>query len=371
MERLILIQDRLSMVVAVSTWLLTLYWMVRVVRLKNRFVFLGFSYFLAFAIGMTFEVRAVYLWFDGLVGAQNLSWLIAWLGITTSAYLITCTFYMVQEKQVPLWLHVIMVTVLTVYFLSFWAGIWFMPERPAHVIPRGFHEFVFMQTLFIFVGLLFVLTSRNVAHVYRNETALIARVGWGRLWVMTMVAICFFGTRIVLTFWAYWQPTSGSIKHLYALSIFFLVLPAFIIPILHLPNWMTLRLAKPFLLMDKWWTLRQLIVLQSRISEFCSPIVLPQVGWREALKAPDFHIYRSLIGILDGKSMLEAYLASLELLPGQSNKWPIYRFQDNPQQWDEPKKNGALALFFRLQPVSDEMEIPDLARAYRRVGGRL
>lgn len=370
MDHLILIQDRLSAIVAASAWLLTLYWLALVIRLRNRFVLLGFSYFLVFAIGMTFEVSVVFYWFDAFTGVQNLSWLIAWIGITISAYLITCTFYMVREKQIPLWLHLIMAMVLAIYFFAFWTEIRFATERPAHVVPRNLHEFVFMQALFMFVGFLFVITSRNIGHIYQNEEALIAKVGWGRLWVMTVVAMCFFGSRVVLTFWAFWQPVSNSIKHLYGLSIFFFVLPAFIIPILHLPNRITLHLAKPFLLVDKWWTLRRLMLLQSRINEFCSPIVLPQVGWREAFRAPDFHIYRSLIGILDGKSMLEAYLASLELLPGPPNTWPIYRFQDNPQQWDEQTRNRALALFARLQPVSDEMEIPDLALAYRRVGGK-
>ncbi len=371
MELLMLIQDKLTVFVAVSAWLLTAFWLVQVIRLKNRFVVLGLAYLLAFAVGMTFEVNAIFLWFDGLVGVSNLAWLIAWTGITTSAYLITCTFYMVQEKRIPLWLHSMLAMVLVIYLITFWVGIRYTSEWPAHVLPRNTYDFVFMLTLFVFAGLIFVLTSRNTATIYRNEEALIAKVGWGRVWAMTVVATGFFASRTVLTLVAYWQPASQAILYLYALSLFFFVLPAFLIPFLHMPNWVTLFMAKPFLSLDKLWTLRQLMLLQSRINEFCSPIVLQQVGWREALKAPDFHIYRSLIGILDGKSMLEAYLSSLGLLSGQTNTWPIYRFQDNPQQWDSRTRRKALALFERLQTVSDEMEISKLAVAYRQVGSAI
>lgn len=367
MPTLVAIQNGFSFVVALSVWF-TLVFLCFKVKKPDQLTHLTMLYLGTYALGMTFEVEAIYLAFDAWVGVPNLSWLIAWIGITTSTYFITCVFYKVRKTLIPLWLHISLSVCLLIYLMMFLLGISHSSEWPSHVVPRNAFDFVFMETIFVFGALNFLVIAVNEAHIYLNEKALVGRIRWGIAIIISIGAAIFFVLRIILTLWSYLYPESSAIVGIYTMALMVQIFSGSLISLPFLPTHLLLYFARPLIAVDKLWGLKKLEVVQASLDSFFPPVVPQQMSWWEVIKNINFYEYRTLISILDSKTMLSAYLEAQEFVFLERNQMIMFRAGDDLKAWDKTTQEKAATLFKALQNVNDNLEFDELVQAYRQLG---
>lgn len=371
------IQNSFSLVHAALMWLLAiLYPGLLLVRKesRNKFVLLTFTYIVLFAVGMTFEVNQVHLAFSKVISIGNLSWLIAWLGITLSVYLVCLVFSrtVLKEIKTPRWIHLLFIATITIYLAAFYFGIRHTPEFPNHVVPRNPYDAVYMGAIFVFGAVVFgYITQVFYVHFYRNEVSFVARIRWLLSVLIGVAATGFFVVRIALTGYAFLYPETPATVTLYSLSLGLEVAAGLLIPLPFLPSRVLLFLARPFVFLQKLWSLYNLRVVEARLNELCVPVIPMEGSWWTVPGKLDFVLYRAIIRILDGKSTLKNYLEPHNERPGDGDLTAVGSFSSGLQSWDEATYHKAAALSHLLHTVNDNQRFSDLVNAYQKIGFRL
>ncbi|HIP70475.1 MAG TPA: hypothetical protein EYH05_03665, partial [Anaerolineae bacterium] len=267
---------------------------------------------LCVAIGMTFMIEGAYLALDQVTGVTNLAWLTGYAAFSLAIYLITSGCLLVLKQPRPrLMVYSLWVT-LTVLALVFIFGIVSLPEKPDHTIPETFVELVFMQTVYLYVSFLCMIPIVTFARLYRRERVLPAKLRWLVALGTTVIAAATGLLKVILTVLTYQDSTTPALSILYPMISVTIVTASVMWPMSFLPNGAYLALARPIEYLDKVRVLRELKILQKRLNRLCPPVIGDSPSLWHSRDNLDFHLYRTLISILDAKKMLSGYARMTE-----------------------------------------------------------
>jgi hypothetical protein len=329
------------------------------------FHFWAFAFFTG--VGLFFMIEPIYLAFDYLVGWPNLAWLILYVAFSLAIYFIASSCYLVlrqaQPRIMPWSLGLTLLFLAVVYA----TGIVTLPEKPDHTIPETVSEVVFMQTLYVYISVLSAVPMVTYLRLLRQEEILSARLRWMIATAATLAATTAMILKVILTFLGYENAATPALNLIYpwiGVSVLFV---GILIPVAFLPNRLYIAAARPLEYLVKAKTLHELKALKVYLDRFCPPVINDAAGWQVLLKNPDFHLYRTVIGILDAKQTLAGYAritGELAMAPAEVAD----HCGKAPREWDLQALRQAQLLHRILQTVDDHAEFSELVRAYCRVG---
>jgi hypothetical protein len=302
-----------------------------------------------------FELDEVYLTVDGWMGVDNVSWLLAYLCLATAAYAF-CSFC---TDRLPHWAFpgLVATAVLLVAIFPFGPGD--APELSNHFVPHNVGEIVFTAVVYGYVSAAVSLISFGsfMAVYRRSQGRLLARVRTLFAMGAATATVAFYAFRFVVFSLSYFVPAMHWFAMFPAGDVYRGVTAVAAIlwcVCLGTSDHVHLTLARPVRHGDKLLKLRRLSLLRARVERFVhSSRLLPgTASWLDRLRDPDGHIYRTLIGILDGRRVLIAWYRQWEERPGLSAGVDA---------------EAAAHLSLALQSVSDSLDFNDLVDAYCRL----
>jgi hypothetical protein len=355
--------------IASLIWLVVIYKFKAMWRQRWRrrdsitFHFWAFAFFTA--VGLLFMIEPIYLAFDHLVGLANLAWLILYVALSLAIYFIASSCYLVLKQAQPRIMPWSLGLTLLFLGVVYATGIVTLPEKPEHTIPETLVEAVFMQTLYVYIGVLSAVPIVTYSRLFRQEEIVSARLRWLVAMTATAAVTTVMILKVVLTFLVYENPASPALDLIYPWITVGVLLAGILIPVTFLPNRLYIAAARPLEFMAKAKTLHELNALKRCLDRFCPPVIDDAAGWRALLMNLDYHLYRTVIGILDAKQTLAGYARITgELTVALAEV--ADRYGKAPREWDLQALNQAQLLHRTLQSVDDHAEFTELVRAYCR-----
>jgi hypothetical protein len=232
-----------------------------------------------------------------------------------------------------------------------------IPEWVNHHKPENFPEVLFMFPLLAFALSQCSIIARECHRQIRQEQVPITRFRLRTIFIATFTGVIYFSVKIALVFGYFWPPL-GS-EEIITLSNVLLVFGGLFWAVAYLNRKIYLNIFRPIRGMLSWSTFRDLAIILNSINRMCPSIAILDINpnpWTFA-RNPDYHLYRALIRILDGKTLLSDYLTS-----GVST--------DRPKWWDENLNLEAEQVNRLLGTVEIEEDFWEMVQAYAQVGRR-
>jgi len=311
-------QTLLDILAAAVTWVVVIAKLGAVQRrwTADRLVFDSWAFIFFFAVGLTFQIDAVYVSLDAWTGVPNLSWLLFAIAIALALYFASSFGYSLLKAPNPKWMPISLLVASSLFVIIFPIGIANSPEWPctAHNIPRTVFDWAFLGTECAYgIGMgLFAATAfvRN----HRAEQNTLLRLRWGVLFAAAVSGITLYLSKAILITFGYLVPSAPSLVGLERLVVSARWATCLIWPLSILSNKTWLALLKPFSWVNKQVTLKRLSKTKSELKRALHSL-WPSVAtidhnptlWQR-LSNPDFHIYRSVISILDSGRLLNLCL---------------------------------------------------------------
>ncbi len=326
---------------------------------------------LCVAVSMSFLIESFYLIFDAWIGVTNLGWLITYITMALAFYYISSGCYVVYNRPKPRAMSVVLIITLLIMVVLYPIGIITLPEKADHTLPETFLEFLFMQTMYLYVASFCLIPGYTFLNLYRIETVIASRLRLG-VALTTIFMACIAATlKVGITIWVYIDPNTPVLQTVSSLVGSTIGLGGILWPLAFLPNHVFIFLSRPFVFLGKLRALKELKSLQNQLNHICEPVIADHVNLVEYLRNLDFHLYRTLIGILDGKSILfilAQKTAGLDQFPFVNPGILFRANQKSPEYWDEQDWQQARRLHHTLQSVNDCLEFPELVKAYVYAG---
>ena len=346
----------LDLTLAGTAWTLTLLKLPALRRQSDdrRLLALWLA-FLCFSLTMTFQADAVYFALDRLVGVHNLAWLLSYLSLALAIYFLSVSCCRAMQVSPPRWMPVCLVTAAALLVGLFPFGAAATQARTDHAVPRNGPELAFVAVLYSYGIAMSLAPAWVLIPAIHRKDALHVRL---RTFVAALAAVAIVSLLAaklavaVLGFSGLLAPSPAY--RLLTLSRLLLA-TAGLFPCLSLaPDRLYLALAQPLEFAAKMRTLRHLERLRSRLDRFCPRVASTPVHRWQRLANPDLYLYRSVIGILDGRKMLGAWLES-----------------EKGAAWDERSRQEAATLYQALQKAAVHQDYDGLVVAYGKLGKAL
>jgi len=388
---------------------------------RDRRVLSSWAFALFFSLCMTFQVDAVYVTVDTLVGVNNLSWLLAYLCLILAIYFVCTGCCIAMKVDPPRWALPYLAVTAGLLVIIFPFGVATTPEWADHTVPRSVPEFLFMELLYTYAIIMGVIPALAFARFQRNEGTLPTRLRTSVILLAAILAITFFVVKVVASLLGLLVPSLPLVLYLMGLSRLLMAASGLLWTLTFAPNRLYLALARPFMFHEKVLALRDLRSLQARLNHLCPPVVPDQPTWWDQLRSLDFYIYQTVIGILDGRKMLASRLEQLDrpvlaggpgrsqgarVCPELAGRSPSNRGRSEGEQrgaesagrlarshvqmfnlqrvngqyistspplpgWDGPTVEEAIRLHWALQSVPEPQDFDGLVAAYRDLSRRL
>ena len=374
-------QTGVDVVITIVAWAVTIWKMPAVLRnwrwTCDRRVLCSWAFALFFALSITFQVDVVYLAVDAFTGVNNLSWLAAYVCLALAIYFVSTACCMAMRVRQPGWMLPYLVVTLGLFAAIFPLGVATIPEWTEHTAPRSGCDLLFMQFMYVYAIVLGAIPALAFARFTRHEGAFPTRIRTGVTLLAVILALVYFLTKCVVSLLAFFYPSSSLVSYLATLAMVLTGASGLLWSLVFAPNRLYLSLARPFTFCEKVLTLEDLKRLQARLNRLCPPVAPEQATWWERLKNLDFHIYRAVIGILDGKKMLADYLEVLEAEQGSgdalslSKGHRLCRPETFAHRWDGRAIEEAIRLHQALQGAPEPQDFQRLVAVYRDIGRRL
>lgn len=312
---------------------------------------------LFFSLFGTFEIDTVYVAFDRLVGINNLSWLLSSIFLVLLIYFLCVICCSKQPRWMPYYLGAT-IGLLVVAFLSGPAN---DPESADQIIPSSAPELLFVGASYIFaIVAMSLVPARAFLEAHRNESDLALRLRTSTILLAVVMGITFFVSRFAICIVGFLVPALNQVFLDAATNV--TNLPVLILcclwPLSFASKRFYLALARPIQYFRKTVTAVELNALRARLDCLYTPIAPGRASWWDCLRNPDFNIYRGVIGILDGRRMLDACLE--QGVEGGQGNWPL---KGNLQE--------ARRLHQALQTIPDSPDFGRLVDGYRDLAKRL
>jgi len=300
---------------------------------------------------VTFELDEVYTAIDRLAGVNNLSWLLAYLSITTGAYFF-CTACCTQATR---WLTLYLVVTLIALVAIFPFGPGSTEECLTHIVPHNLAEIVFVGLYYGFgAAMISLVMLPSLRAVYRRgrdegERFVCLRAAAGTL--ASVAAVCFYALKFFAFSTSFSAPSTylpfavgvTNVANAMVLSFIILWLVFFASDQFYINLERLVRFAQ------KIQRFRKLRKLRATVIGVCSlPLPSPpEATWKDQIRNLDLHIYQELVWIMDVRRSLQRQ--------GQERELP-----------DDVRKDleniGWLNQL--LQSVPDTLGFEDLVNAY-------
>ncbi len=310
-----------------------------------------------FSIGFTFLIKDFGDFFD-VHTFNNFSKLITYSSFLTTTFLGTVAFIKAAGKPFHtqmirwLWLAFLLVAITLVAIYAIFISK--IPEIDYYV-AQSLPEAIFKFVMFSFSLLLCVVLSRVYLVYLPSEESPLMRA---RMIVLIMTALssgAYFFVMTVLDVGGYFSPLMAS-QWLVDLSTLFFILSALLIFASLISNKIYVQIIVVLRSIHSWNAFQDLRYLMEGVLVLCPAVALPPNNpsfWRFLLN-PEYYLYRAIVIVLDGKTMLADFLSSSLT----SSELP---------SWDDDMLREAVRFNQALQATNPTGEFPDIVDAYRRV----
>ncbi|MEN4098927.1 MAG: hypothetical protein ROW52_03315, partial [Anaerolineaceae bacterium] len=104
-----------------------------------------------------------------------------------------------------------------------------------------------------------------------------------------------------------------------------------------------------------WHAFQDLITLVDRLERLCPPVgmEMSRPDFREYFRRSDYYLYRAMVHILDGKTLIADYL------------------DDTITRWDAPSYLEATRVNTILREIKADEEYPEMIAAYRQASRKI
>jgi hypothetical protein len=178
-----------------------------------------------------------------------------------------------------------------------------------YLVPRSLPEAGFMLITFSFGAYLCFTVGRVYLAFLPLEASPIMRIR-SRLIILTAFIACAYFVVKVATVLGYYWPFLAS-QTLIDLSSILLVVSALSFFSALLGNKMYVRVAMISRNIHSWGTFKELRYLTGQLLRLCPDVIMPITNpsfWRFVLN-PEYYLYRTIISIMDGKTILDDLLS--------------------------------------------------------------
>lgn len=340
------------MILAVIAWP-TLFGIAKRVQKTSGVTIQTVGFSICFAITTTLQISIVYNGLANITGINNIGWLLGYALGCLGIFLSVDGFYKAQDLQTPSYLATALILCLSIILFTS-PAIAAEPNYLNHNQPTNIAQWLLMGGTYAYGLLVTTTIALNFNGLRRIETLYLTKFRWSILvFSSTSAAIFFTGRLLHFAFGSLapaWQ--AGQIwQFIYTItnSCFFIgsVWVLFFLPQPYLE-----KIATPFYIWRKVRSLQALLRVQKSVNHFCPVVVAMKYNWLDRLRNLDFHIYNTVIIILDGKVSLR------DALDGNTS---LVR----KDHWDRTR---AERLHQLLQTVHDENAFDELVTEYRRLG---
>lgn len=346
------IRNKLYILEAVLAWAAAV-WAIRKIRRANRVTAGTWSFVFLFAIAITAEINIVADGLNQFVGVNHFSWLVTYVSGAIGMYVIVRTLHVTLNIPYrPSLLDYGLIFTLISFFLLFP----FVTQEPAiaeELLPYTLPLLLFRVVGYCYVGFACWVVFKTFNSLQRHDKVLHTRLRWLLLCLVAGMGISFFVIRIVYFTYVYIHPGLADSATVRTLAMITRVLAICCVGwvVFFIPAPILQTLTRPILHLDKLMALRELSVIQSEIATLSPPVVPPDTdrSWRERQRNLDFHLYRGIIAILDGKKTLTNLVEREAGLPEANNL-------------------KAQRLYHVLVTVDDNGDFHDLITHYRTIG---
>jgi hypothetical protein len=318
----------------------------------------GMSFF--FSISVTFIFAEFIAFFDAHT-FPSLSLL-----ITNSAFLISQYFGMAgiiagmeipTGQQITRWVRMLLgleLTVLLVLYIFFVSKV----QATSFFVPQSIPEVVFIAIVSFFaIGMCTLLVATHLVYFPAKKFTLM------RLRTLLMI-LCVSTSGIflflrVITFASYIWPFL-MFPALVPLSYALLICTTLLFFSVFLSNRLYARFVVLSKSIESWRAFQDLKYLVDRLLLLCPLVALPTNNppfWK-FLSNPEYYLYRAVVIILDGQTMLADFLSE-PTMPGE------------PAFWEDGMLREAVRVNQALQFVHQSSEFYEIVDAYRRVSQEL
>lgn len=357
-------------IIASLAWFIVFY-KFSAMRRDNRWrtgsvTFYYWVFSLCFAIGLTFMIVPVYTAFDHFIGLPNFGWLISYASITLAVYFSGAACYLILKQRRPRIVSWSVLVTLTALITIYSIGIVTLPEKPDHTIPELLPEAIFMGTLYIYAAVFCIIPIVTFTRLFLDEQVVSARLRWLVAASLSFAAAFALTMKIVLTMFVFRDSDSSALVMLSPAISVSIGLVGILFPISFLPNEWYQIMARPFEFTGKAISLHRLKALQARLNTLCPPVIEKKMSVRESFNDLDFHLYRTVIAILDAKQTLIGYANVTDELTTQPSIM-MYKADGAQLVWDKSKLQQARLLHRELQKADDEADFAQIVQAYRKI----
>ncbi len=291
---------------------------------------------------------------------NNLSQLIAYPSILVTIYLAAReslnTIEKSSDKRVIRWLGILLVVTIIILLAIYVLYLWKIPQFIN--VPRNLPEAIYRFMAFFYGGILCLVVARAYLAYFPLEKSAVLRLR------AIMVIMCSFSTgsfflvRIAQVAGYFW-PLLGS-PALNSLSIALLVLSSFMFFAAFLSNKIYARFVVIARNIRSWKTLQDLGYLKRQLMRLCPEAFLPATNpsFLSFVFNPEYYLYRVIITIMDGKTLLDDLLAEGAL-------------RGEPVLWEGDLLREVVQVKRALQSINPSGDFWEIVDEYRRVSKRL
>jgi hypothetical protein len=354
-----------KVIIASLIWFITFYkfgamWRGRQ-RRKESVTFYFWIFLFFTAIGLTLLIWPVYLGFNQFLGLPNFGWLVTYMAFSLAIYAISSGCYIVVRQSRPPIMDWSLVATLGVLLVIYALGVVNLPEKPDHTIPETWSEMLFMQIFYVYMAAMCAMPITTFIRLFEQEQIMPTKLRWLVAVLATLFSFVTLLIKIALTLLTFLDPVTPALAVLHPMVGFGIVIAGVFCLLAFLPNGGYLAAARPIEFLGKYLAFHELRVLRARLDVLCPPVINADPRAIDALRNLDFHLYRTVIAILDAKKMLACYIDTAGV-----GALPAHMTGQMPEEWDMAKVQRACLLSREMQKVNDHQPYESLIKSYQK-----
>ncbi len=262
-----------------------------------------------------------------------------------------------SDRRVSHWLWAALLVAIVALIVIYSVYLSKLPNI-TYYIPRSLPEAVFMFIMFSLSGFLCITLGRVYLAYLPQETSPIMRTRAILIIVSMFIGCGYFLIKILTVGGYFWIPLAS--QNLINLSLALLVVSA----ISHfsglLSNKVYIRFVMASRSIKNWRTFRDLKYLMGRLLLVCpdlKPPIIDPSFWK-FLSNPEYYLYRAVIAIMDGKTILDDLLSEGAL-------------SGEPALWERDKAREVVRVERVLQSINPSGNFWELVNEYRHASRSL
>jgi hypothetical protein len=358
-------------------------WTVTVFRLgavlrergRNQRMLKAWLFTLFFSLFGTFEIDALYVRFDRLVGVNNPSWLLSSLFLVLSIYFL-CALCCSRR---PRWMRDYLIVTASLLVVVFPFGPGGEPESADQFIPSNVPGLLFVALSYVFaIVVMGLVPVRAFFQAHRDETELVIRLRTSAILMAVILGVAFFVVKLAICCLGFFVPALpvAPLRRAASLASVPVLVACCLWPLGFVPHRFYATLARLLGFLQKVLVLRELSAVKARLDRLCPPVLPGRVTWSDQLRYMDLFVYRSVIGILDGRKMLAARLAPPGGEAGGPSGNTAVHLRDTQGslgsvRWSRRDVEEAARLHEALQGIPESLAFEQLVDACRDAARRL